>query len=94
MKRVCTHELIQRNIKVMRQVPMPITYGEIKLDAGYRIDLVVESSILLELKAVERMIPLYHAQLLSYLKLSGAKIGLLINFHTPLLKDGITRLSN
>lgn len=66
----------------------------VELDAGYRLDLLVESQVIVELKAVEKMIPLYDAQLLSYLKLSGRKIGLLINFNVVRLKDGIKRLAN
>ena len=76
------------------QVALPITYEDVQLDAGYRIDLLVESQVIVELKAVEKMIPLYDAQLLSYLKLSGNKIGLLINFNVVRLKDGIKRMAN
>jgi len=69
-------------------------YREVKLNCGYRLDLVVEDAIVIELKAVEKILPIHKAQLLSYLKLSGLKVGLLINFHTKMLKDGIVRLVN
>ena len=88
------YELNQRGFDVRTQVPLPIHYDEVQLDAGYRIDLLVESAVIVELKAVEKMIPLYDAQLLSYLKLSGKKVGLLINFNVPLLKNGLKRLAN
>jgi GxxExxY protein len=88
------YELRRRGLQVATQVALPITYEDVQLDAGYRIDLLVESQVIVELKAVEKMIPLYDAQLLSYLKLSGNKIGLLINFNVVRLKDGIKRLAN
>ena len=89
-----TYELRQRGLQVDTQVSLPISYEDVQLDAGYRIDLLVESQVIVELKAVEKMIPLYDAQLLSYLKLSGNKIGLLINFNVMRLKDGIKRMAN
>jgi GxxExxY protein len=79
-------------LKFRRQVPLPVTYKGIKLDCGYRLDLVVEEKVILELKSVEEVTPLHQAQLLTYLRLSGKKIGLLLNFNTPVMKDGITRL--
>ena len=88
------YELRQRRLQVATQVSLPISYEDVQLDAGYRIDLLVESQVIVELKAVEKMIPLYEAQLLSYLKLSGNKIGLLINFNVMRLKDGIKRTAN
>lgn len=88
------YELRQRGLQVATQVSLPISYEDVQLDAGYRIDLLVESQVIVELKAVEKMIPLYDAQLLSYLKLSGNKIGLLINFNVMRLKDGIKRMAN
>ena len=69
-------------------------YDEVKLDVGYRIDILVEDAVIIELKAVEKVIPLHEAQLISYLKLSGKKVGLLLNFNVTRLKDGITRLAN
>ena len=88
------YELRKRGLDVGVQVPLPVEYDEVQLDVGYRLDLLVESAVIVELKAVEKMIPLYDAQLLSYLKLSGNKIGLLINFNVILLKDGLKRLAN
>ncbi len=88
------YELRQRGLEVQTEVELPVRYGEIHLDVGYRLDLLVESQVIVELKSVEKIIPLYEAQLLSYLKLSGKKIGLLINFNVARLKNGITRLAN
>lgn len=88
------HELRQRGLKVMCEVPLPVVYDGIKLDAGYRLDMLVEDAVIVELKAVEALAPIHQAQLLSYLKLSGKRVGLLINFHVLHLKDGIKRLVN
>jgi GxxExxY protein len=85
------HELVKRGLKVAREVPLPVVYDGVKLDAGYRLDLVVEDIVIVELKAVEALAPIHHAQVLSYLKLSGKPIGILINFHVLHLKDGIKR---
>ncbi len=89
-----THELRKRGLSVESQVSLPVTYDGMQIDAGYRIDLLVEKNIIIELKAVEKILPLHQAQLLSYLKLSGKKIGLLINFNVVHLKEGIIRLAN
>lgn len=86
------HELKERGLIVSTQVAFPVVYENIRLDAGLRIDMLVERLLIVELKAVERMHPVYEAQLLSYLKLTGNRLGLLINFHVPLLKDGIKRI--
>lgn len=86
------HELKQRGLTVATQVAFPVVYEDIRLDAGLRLDMLVEHLLIVELKAVERMHPVYEAQLLSYLKLTGHRLGLLINFHVPLLKDGIKRI--
>ena len=88
------HELIKRQLKVMTQVGLPVTYDGETIDIGYRLDLLVEDSVIVELKAVERLNPIHDAQLLSYLKLSEKKLGLLINFNVPRLKQGIKRLVN
>lgn len=89
----CLHyELSQRGIAIRCQVQLPIVYQDIKLDAGLRLDLLVEESVIVELKAVEKHNPLFEAQLLTYLKLSKLRLGFLINFNVPLLKDGIRRL--
>lgn len=86
-----THELVKRGFKVNCEVPLPVIYDTVKLDVGYRLDLVVEDTVVVELKAVQALAPIHHAQILSYLKLSGKPIGLLINFHVLHLKDGIKR---
>ncbi len=87
-------ELTQNKLKFDRQVPLPVIYKGVKLDCGYRIDVVVENLVIVELKAVERILPVHEAQLLSYLKLYDKKIGLLINFHVPILKSGLKRIVN
>ena len=87
-------ELADRNFEVERQKALPVRYRGVKLDCGYRIDLLVEAKVVIELKAVERLEPIHQAQLLSYLKLSGCKVGLLINFNVKVLKNGIRRLVN
>ena len=88
------YELRKRGLTVQTQVECPIQYEEVRLDVGYRIDLLVENQVIVELKAVSKVEPIHQAQLLSYLKLRGNKVGLLINFHVRLLKDGIQRLVN
>ena len=87
-------ELTQRGLKVERQKPLPVVYKEVMLDCGYRIDLLVEDAVIVEIKAVDTLTPVHEAQLLSYLKLSGCKVGLLINFNVKILKTGIRRLVN
>ena len=90
---VClVHELHKRGLQLERQLTLPIEYDGVKLDAGLRLDLLVEDELIVELKAVEVMQPLFVAQLLTYLKLTGRKLGLLINFNVPLIKDGIRRV--
>jgi len=85
------YELTRHGLAVERQKELPVIYKSVKVDCGYRIDLLVEKKVIVELKAVEKLMPIHEAQLLSYLKLSGCKVGLLINFNTKLLKDGIRR---
>lgn len=88
------HELRKRGLRVDVQVPVPVSYdGEI-LDTGYRADLVVEDAALVELKSIETILPVHKAQLLSYLRLSQKRVGLLINFNVAHLRDGITRIIN
>ena len=87
-------ELSQLQIDFERQVPLPVHYKEVRLNCGYRMDIVVEHRVIVEIKAVERIIPVHEAQLLSYLKLAGLKVGLLLNFHTPVLKSGLKRIVN
>jgi GxxExxY protein len=87
------HELERRGLKIARQLTLPIIYGDLSLDSGLRLDMLVGDSVVVELKAVEKILPIHYSQLLTYLKLSGHRLGLLINFNTPLIKDGITRLA-
>ncbi len=89
-----TFELVERGLKVEQQKPLPVVYREVKLDCGYRLDLLVEEAVIVEVKAVDRLAPIHKAQLLSYLRLSGCKVGLLINFNVKVLKDGIRRVVN
>ena len=91
----CTcHELVETGLLLQRQVPLPIAYKGIQLDCGYRMDAVVEKLVVVEFKTVERLLPVHEAQLLSYLKLWGLSVGLLINFHVSVLKDGLRRIVN
>jgi GxxExxY protein len=87
-----TFELADQKVKIERRKGLPIKYRGVQLDCGYRIDLLVEDKVVVELRAVQRLEPIHEAQLLSYLKLSGCKVGLLINFNVKVLKDGIRRL--
>ena len=92
---VClVHELNKAGLNVRSQVALPVVYDGVTLEAGYRIDLLVEESVIVELKAVDSIHPIHEAQVISYLKLSGKKVGLLINFNVKMLKDGIRRLVN
>ncbi len=86
------HELKCRGLPTQRQLTIPVTYDDLRLDAGLRLDLLVDDCVVVELKAVENMLPVFDAQILTYLKLSGHRLGLLINFNVPLIKDGIKRL--
>jgi GxxExxY protein len=88
------YELGKRGLVVRNQVPLPVHYEEVIIEVGYRIDLLVEETFIVELKSVDEIAPIHKAQLLSYLKLSGRKIGLLINFNVELLKHGIIRMAN
>ncbi len=89
---VClAHELDLRGVSCQREKPLPIVYKGTQLDCGYRLDFLVEDKVVVELKAVEQLLPIHEAQLLTYLKISGCKVGLLINFNVPLLKRGIKR---
>ncbi len=81
-------ELRHLGIAVEEQKPLPVVYRDVKLDCGYRLDLVVEDSVVVEIKAVDQLAPIHDAQLLSYLRLSGKRVGLLINFHVRVLKNG------
>jgi GxxExxY protein len=79
---------------VEQQKPLPIVYKEVRLDCGYRLDLVVEGEIIVEIKAVEKLLPIHEAQLLSYLRISQRRVGLLMNFRVPVLKSGLERIVN
>ena len=86
------YEIAQMGLKFQRQVPLPVKYKEVRLDCGYRIDVVVAGTVVLEIKAVDRFMPIHQAQLLTYLKIGGYSLGLLLNFNTPTLKDVIKRI--
>jgi GxxExxY protein len=85
-------ELGHAGIGFKRQVPLPVIYKSVRLDCGYRLDVVVENKVILELKTVERVMPVHEAQMLTYLKLSGLRTGLLLNFNSAMLKDGLRRM--
>ncbi len=87
-------EIVERGLKVEQQKPLPVVYREVRLDCGYRLDLLVEGVVIVEVKAVDHLMPVHQAQLLSYLKLSGCHVGLLINFNVKILKDGLRRVVN
>lgn len=86
------YELLKTGLHVERQKPLPLVYETVKMEIGYRVDLLVERCVIVEVKAVEALNDVHRAQVITYLKLSGCKLGLLINFHVALLKDGIQRL--
>ncbi len=88
------HEFNLRSFPFERQKELPIEYKGVKLDCGYRLDIVVWNKIILELKSCSELLPIHEAQLLTYLKLANKKVGLLINFNVPVLKDGIKRMAN
>ena len=88
------HELQKRGVRTLRQLPLPVEYDGLRIDAGYRIDLLVEDAVIVELKAVEAINPVHRAQLLSYLRLSRKRVGLLLNFNVRRLRDGIERFVN
>ncbi|MDZ7344076.1 MAG: GxxExxY protein [candidate division KSB1 bacterium] len=89
------YELLQRGYDVLQEVPLPLIYKGVKLDCGYRLDLLVNDAVIVEVKSVESLAPIHEAQLLSYLKISGGKIGLLLNFNVKMLKHGgVKRLAN
>jgi GxxExxY protein len=85
-------ELDAAGLRYGRQVPLPVRYKNVRLDCGYRMDLVVEDQLIVELKTVDRLMPVHDAQLLTYLRLSGVRTGLILNFNSALLKDGLRRL--
>jgi GxxExxY protein len=85
-------ELDEAGVIFRRQVPLPVVYKSIRLECGYRLDVLIEDQLILELKTVERLLPIHDAQVLTYMKLSGIRTGLLLNFNTAVLKDGLRRL--
>ncbi len=87
------HELKSRNLAFETQISLPIVYQDIRLDTGLRLDMVVAKRLIVELKAVETLLPIHESQLITYLKLSGLRLGLLINFNVRLLRDGIKRIA-
>ena len=87
-------ELHKEGLKARRQVQMQVEYSGVKIDVGYRLDLLVEEQVIVELKSVEKVMPMHEAQILTYLKLSKLKLGLLLNFNEKVLKDGIKRIAN
>ncbi len=91
---ILVYELQKRGLKIESEKPMPVIYESVQLDIGYRADLVVEDKVIVELKSVEQIAPVHKKQLLTYLKLADKRLGLLINFGAPLIKDGITRIVN
>ena len=88
------YELAERGISVERQKPVPLVYKGLQFEEGYRLDLLVGGAVIVELKCVDVILPIHEAQLISYLKLTGLKVGLLINFKVPILKQGIKRFAN
>jgi GxxExxY protein len=87
-------ELRKLGLRVEEQRPVPVVYKDVKLDCGYRLDLLVDDAVIVEVKAIDQLAPIHDAQLLSYLRLTGKHVGLLINFHVPILKDGLKRIVN
>ncbi|KKD35771.1 GxxExxY protein [Limnoraphis robusta CS-951] len=87
------YELTKRGLRVARQVSLPVIYDDIQLDAGFRLDLLVDQCVIVELKAVPDLLPVHTAQVITYLKLSQHRLGFLINFNVPLIKDGIKRIA-
>ena len=88
------YEITSRGLAVERQKPVPITYKGLQFEEGYRLDLLVADQVVVELKCVDTILPIHEAQVISYLKLTGRKVALLVNFKVPLIKDGIRRFSN
>ena len=91
---VLAYELGRRGLRTVREQPIPVVYENIRIDTGFRADLVVEDKVIVEIKSVESLAPVHKKQLLTYLRLADKRLGLLINFHVPLIKDGITRIVN
>ena len=91
---ILSYELEKAGLSIKRQQGIPVTYDNLKLDLGFRADIVVENKVIIELKSVEAIAPVHQKQLLTYLKITGLKLGLLVNFNSALIKDGIQRIVN
>lgn len=91
---IICYELKEKNIVFTRQQQIPVIHKDIKMEIGFRADVIIENKVILEIKSVENLNPVHYKQLQTYLKLTDMKLGLLINFHTELIKDGITRVVN
>lgn len=91
---VLARELVRRGLKIARQIPVPIVFEDLRFDEGFRADVIVEDKVIVELKSVEQIAPVHTKQLLTYLRLADRRLGLLINFGAPVIKDGIFRIVN
>jgi GxxExxY protein len=91
---IMAYELQKRGLRVVRQLAIPVVYESIRMDLGFRADLIIESKVVIEIKSVEAIAPVHKKQLLTYLRLTDKRLGLLINFNVELIKDGITRVVN
>jgi len=91
---VLAYDLGRRGLRTVRQQPIPVVYEQVRIETGFRADLIVEDKVIVEIKSVESLLPVHKKQLLTYLRLADKRLGLLINFHVPLIKDGITRIVN
>ena len=91
---VLSYELAKRGLHIERQVSVPISYDGVKFEEGFRADIIIEGKVILEIKAIEKILPVHRKQLLTYLKLTGLKLGLILNFNAALMKDGIFRSAN
>lgn len=91
---ILAYRLKERNLQVRRQVPIPVFYEKVKMDVGFRADMIVNDTVILEIKSIETLLPVHFKQLLTYLKITDKRIGLLINFNEALLKNGIKRIAN
>ena len=89
-----SYELTHRNVRFERQVPLPVKYREVRVDCGYRLDFLIDDQVIVEIKSVEKLIPVHSAQVITYLKLKGCRVGLLMNFNVTALRRGIRRLEN
>ena len=88
------HELLQNDIAFRRQVPLPVHYRGVRIECGYRVDFIIENEVIVEIKAVEKLAAIHHAQVITYLKLTGCRTGLLLNFNVASLRHGIRRIGN